>query len=110
MIAWLPGIANSKAVMLVAHYDSVPNGTGASDDGAGVVALLETVRAVKSTAPLKNDVIFLFTDGEETGLLGANAFISEHPWAKDVGLVLNFEAREICGPPSCLKPARTTAG
>ena len=96
VIARLPGVANSKAVMLAAHYDSVPNGAGASDDGAGVAALLETVRAIKST-PLKNDVIFLFTDGEEPGLLGANAFISEHPWAKDVGLVMNFEARGIRG-------------
>jgi hypothetical protein len=98
VIGRLPGVANSKAVMLVAHYDSVPNSTGASDDGAGVAALLETMRAVKSTAPLKNDVIFLFTDGEEPGLLGANAFTSEHPWAKDVGLVLNFEARGNRGP------------
>ena len=95
VIARLPGVANSKAVMLVAHYDSVPNSTGASDDGAGVAALLETVRALKSAAHLKNDVIFLFTDGEEPGLLGANAFTSEHLWAKDVGLVMNFEARGI---------------
>jgi hypothetical protein len=47
---------------------------------------------------LKNDIIFLFTDGEEVGLLGAKAFVDEHPWAKDVGLVLNFEARGSSGP------------
>ncbi len=98
VMARLPGVANSKAVMLVAHYDSVPNGAGASDDGAGVAALLETVRALKTAPALKNDVIFLFTDGEEPGLLGANAFTAEHPWAKEVGLVLNFEARGIRGP------------
>jgi acetylornithine deacetylase/succinyl-diaminopimelate desuccinylase-like protein len=60
-----------KAVMLVAHYDSVPTGPGASDDGAGVAAMLETLRALKAGPPLKNDVIFLFTEGEERGLLGA---------------------------------------
>jgi hypothetical protein len=98
VIARLPGVANSKAVMLVAHYDSVVNSTGASDDGAGVAALLETLRALKSAPPLKNDVIFLFTDGEEPGLLGARAFAAEHSWAKEVGLVLNFEARGISGP------------
>lgn len=98
VIAKLPGTANSKALMLVAHYDSVPNGAGASDDGAGVATLLETLRALKSSSPLKNDVIFLFTDGEEPGLLGAEAFTREHPWAKDVGTVLNFEARGIRGP------------
>ncbi len=98
VIARLPGVANTKAIMLVAHYDSVPNSAGASDDGAGVAALLETVRALKSGPVLKNDVIFLFTDGEEPGLLGAHAFTAEHPWAKEVGLVLNFEARGNHGP------------
>lgn len=98
VVARLPGVANTKAVMLVGHYDSVPNGFGASDDGAAVAALLETVRALKSSAPLKNDVIFLFSDGEEAGLLGAYAFANEHPWAKDVGLVMNFEARGNHGP------------
>ena len=39
VVARLPGVANTKAVMLVGHYDSVPNGFGASDDGAAVVAV-----------------------------------------------------------------------
>lgn len=98
VIARLPGAANTKAVMLAAHYDSVHNGSGASDDGAAVAALLETLRALKAGPALKNDVIFLFTDGEEAGLLGAYAFAGEHPWAKDVGLALNFEARGVGGP------------
>ena len=38
-----------------------------------------------------NDVIFLFTDGEEVGLLGMQAFVEQHPWAKEVGLALNFD-------------------
>ncbi len=87
-----------KAIMLAGHYDSVAPGPGASDAGAAVAAMLETLRALKTAAPLKNDVIFFFSDGEEGGLLGANAFTSEHPWAKDVGLVLNFEARGHRGP------------
>jgi hypothetical protein len=98
IVAKLPGTANTKAILLAAHYDSVPNGSGASDDGAAVVAMLETLRALKAASPLKNDVIFLFTDGEEAGLLGAHAFVAEHSLAKDVGLVLNFEARGISGP------------
>lgn len=98
VVARLRGASNTKAVMLAAHYDSVPHAPGATDDGAGVVALLETLRALKSAAPLKNDVIFLFTDGEELGLLGAKAFVEEHAWAKDVGLVLNFEGRGRGGP------------
>lgn len=106
VIAKLAGTANTKAVMLVAHYDSVHNGFGASDDGAAVAALLETLRALKSGAALKNDVIFLFTDGEEAGLLGAYAFANEHAWTKDVGLVLNFEARGVRGPSIMFETSR----
>ncbi|MGO9268767.1 MAG: M20/M25/M40 family metallo-hydrolase [Terriglobia bacterium] len=98
IVARLQGTANTKAVMLAAHYDSVPTGPGASDDGSGVVTLLETARALKAGPPLPNDVIFLITDGEELGLMGAQGFVNEHPWVKDVGVALNFEARGACGP------------
>jgi hypothetical protein len=97
IVARLNGTANSKALMLVGHYDSVPMAPGASDDGSAVVAILETLRALKGEH-LKNDLIVLFSDAEEVGLLGAKAFMDEHPWAKDVGLVLNFEARGNGGP------------
>jgi hypothetical protein len=98
IVARLKGTAHSKAILLAAHYDSVPTGPGASDDGAAVAAMLETSRALRASSPLRNDVIVLFTDGEEAGLLGATAFVDEHPWAKEVGLVLNFEARGTSGP------------
>lgn len=87
----IPGTENSKALLLVSHYDSVPNAPGATDDGSGVVTMLETLRALKHHPLLKNDFIFLFTDGEELGLLGAQAFVEQHSWVKDVGLALNFE-------------------
>ncbi|HEY3594970.1 MAG TPA: M20/M25/M40 family metallo-hydrolase, partial [Polyangiaceae bacterium] len=86
-----------EAVLLAAHYDSVPAGPGAGDDASGVATLLETLRALGAGPRLRNDVIFLFTDGEEDGLLGASAFVTEHPWAKDVRVALNFEARGTAG-------------
>ncbi|MBX7222931.1 MAG: MFS transporter [Blastocatellia bacterium] len=92
VVVRLAGTNPTKAVLLVAHYDSVPSGPGASDDGAGVAALLETLRALQAGPRLRNDVIFLFTDGEEMGLIGAQAFVNEHPWKHEVGVVLNFEA------------------
>lgn len=98
VVARVKGTASGRAVLLGAHYDSVANSRGASDDGSGVVALLETARALAAGPPLKNDVIYLFTDAEESLLLGARAFADEHPLAKGVGVALNFEARGSGGP------------
>jgi hypothetical protein len=98
IVARVAGTSNSRALMLAAHYDSVPTGPGASDDGAGVATLIETMRALKSGPPLRNDLILVFSDAEELGLVGARAFADAHPWMKDVGLVLNFEARGAGGP------------
>jgi len=94
----LKGTSDEKAVLLVAHYDSVPASPGAGDNGSAVVAILETLRALKSSQPLRNDVIALFSDAEELGLLGAKAFVYQHRWAGDVRLVLNFDARGTSGP------------
>ena len=100
VLARLPGSkGGGKAILLDAHYDSVATGPGATDNALAVAALLETARALKvSKRPLANDVIFLFSDGEEIDLMGAQAFVDEHPWAKDVGLALDLEARGRSGP------------
>ena len=94
----VPGRVSGKALLLMAHYDSTYTGPGAADDAASVAAILETLRALKTLPALQNDLICLFTDGEEAGLLGAEAFVAEHPWAKQIGLVLNFEYRGNRGP------------
>ena len=70
VIARLPGTNTSGALLLMAHYDSVATGPGASDNGSGVATLLETLRALRGGPSLRNDVIFAFTDGEEDGGLG----------------------------------------
>jgi len=94
----LRGTASSGAVLLCAHYDTVATSPGAGDDGAGVAILLETARALTAGPALRNDVVFLFDDVEETGLLGARAFVERHPWAKDVRIAINFDARGTSGP------------
>lgn len=99
IVARLPGTgASRRALLLVGHYDSVPTGPGASDDGHAVAVLLETLRALKAGPPLARDILFLFSDGEELGLLGAQAFALESPHRGDVALALNFEARGTGGP------------
>ncbi|MFW6034930.1 MAG: M20/M25/M40 family metallo-hydrolase, partial [Halothermotrichaceae bacterium] len=100
VIVVLPGReADSKdKLAIVSHYDSVESGPGASDDGAAVAAMLETLRVFKNLPQLKNDIVFLFTDGEELGLLGAEQFVNANPLAKDIAFLLNFEARGTAGP------------
>lgn len=98
LVARLRGARPGKALLLVAHYDSVIWGPGAADDGSGCAVLLETLRALKAGPPPDNDVIFLFADAEESGLMGAHAFAGEHPWMRDVTLVFNFDVRGVSGP------------
>lgn len=97
IIAVHKGSRPGKALLVTAHYDSVPAGPGVGDDGAGTAIVLEFARQL-ATRATKNDVIFLITDGEETGLRGAYAFAKRHPLMKQVGLILNFEARGASGP------------
>lgn len=100
VLARIKGTDNSKTLLLLSHYDSDPHSSyGASDAASGVATILEGIRAfLSSKTPPKNDIIILFSDGEELGLNGAELFVNTHPWAKEVGLVLNFEARGSGGP------------
>jgi len=106
VIGRLPGTANTRAVLLVAHYDSHEPGPGAGDDGSGVAAILEAVRALKAQGPLRNDLIVLFTDGEEPGGLGSDLFANSHPWAGEIGVALNFDAAGDAGPSLMLETSK----
>lgn len=97
-IGWIKGSSSPAAVLLTAHLDSVADSPGASDDASGVAVLLETARALMSDAPVRNTVMFLFTDFEEGGHFGAKAFIAHHPWARDVRVVVGLDAGGIRGP------------
>jgi hypothetical protein len=90
--------AGERAVLLVAHYDSVAAGPGASDDGSGVAALLEIGRILQLLPRTRQSIILLFDDGEEPGLLGAQAFVRHHPWAAAVSAAVNLDARGTSGP------------
>ncbi|MGA7921903.1 MAG: M20/M25/M40 family metallo-hydrolase [Candidatus Acidiferrales bacterium] len=97
VLARLEGSENGPAVLLAAHYDSVPAGPGAFDDGAGAASVLEIARAFKSLPQPRHPLIFLIDDGEEAGLLGARVFVNEHPWAKDVHVAVNVDSRGTSG-------------
>jgi len=81
IIARIPGKnPNAPVIVLSAHYDhlGVRNGevfNGADDDASGCIAVLTIAERVKKAA-LEHDLVIAFFDGEETGLLGAKAFVA----------------------------------
>lgn len=87
-----------RAVLVAAHHDSVGAGPGVSDDLSGVGAIVEVARALAAGPPPARPVILLVTDGEEAALVGAAAFLAASPAARDVGAVVNLEARGTSGP------------
>jgi hypothetical protein len=98
VVARLQGSQPTGAVLLMAHYDSVPAGPGAGDDLSGVASVLETARLFKAGPPPKNDVLFLLNDGEEVQLIGAHWFVDHSPLVREVKAVINLEARGTSGP------------
>jgi acetylornithine deacetylase/succinyl-diaminopimelate desuccinylase-like protein len=110
ILARLEGREKGKAVLLMAHYDSVAAGPGVSDDLTGVAAVLEVARVLKAGPPPRNPVVFLLDDAEEEGLLGAKAFATQHPAAAQVGVVVNLEARGSGGPSLMFETSGRRAG
>ena len=102
IIARLPGRFHGEGpgagdLVVMSHYDSRPLTPGAGDAASGTASIMEAARVMSAAPAPAHDVVFLITDGEEMGLLGAQGFFRQHPSAKDVGLVLNFEARGSYG-------------
>lgn len=92
----ITGTKSTGAVLLMAHYDSVATSPGAGDNGSGVATLLETLRVLRNSVPLRNDLLYVFTDGEEDGGLGAQAFVDEHPLMTSASVALVAD-RGGCG-------------
>lgn len=100
IIAKIQGTSgDDNAILLTAHYDSETKTPGASDDGYGVVAIMETARALKQMPTPKNTIYFVLTDGEEPGLLGASALKDRTDILDKVSVMINFEARGNTGVP-----------
>lgn len=80
-----------KGVLFSAHYDSVSTGYGATDDGMGIITLLQLVEyySVPERRPRRTAVFFL-NNGEEDGLNGAHLFY-ENPWSNETATFVNLE-------------------
>ncbi len=97
IIATIEGTEAQSSIALMAHYDSVPTSLGVGDDGLAVAAILETTRILKLDPKYKHNLVLVFTDGEEAGLLGAEAFFRSAPEAKKIDVVLNYEGGGSAG-------------
>ena len=79
------------ALLLCAHFDSVPQSPGAADDGAAVAALIEVARALGEGPRLRMSVVIVLDGEEEEWLAGVNGAV-QHPWTRDVRMFLNLDA------------------
>ncbi len=72
---------SDEALMFMGHFDSVPMGPGASDDGVACAVMLEAIRyyldRMENGYTLTNDLLFCFVNGEEFDLYGSRAFMNE---------------------------------
>ena len=79
-LAEIPGTDKAdEYVMIGAHLDSWHMGTGATDNGAGSVVMMEAMRIIKALGlePRRTIRIALWS-GEEQGLLGSRAWVETH--------------------------------
>lgn len=99
--------------MFLCHFDSVEQGAGASDSGVAVSAMIEAVATLAGSAERHRDLLFVFTDAEEAGLLGATQLFSSAECAAlfaDVDSVFNFEARGTSGPITIFETGTDSVG
>jgi carboxypeptidase Q len=115
-IAEIPGTDKEKkdeVVMLGAHLDSWHAGTGATDNGAGTIVMMEAMRILKALdiKPRRTIRIGLWS-GEEEGLLGSQGYVEHHfgsrphmdePGMKDAPTLLRREAGEVTVKPEQAK-------
>jgi carboxypeptidase Q len=67
-------------VVLSAHFDSYDSASGATDNGTGTIMMMEAMRIIKAAYPNpKRTIIVGHWAGEEQGLVGSNAFATDHP-------------------------------
>jgi Predicted aminopeptidases len=98
LLVKLDSPASDRGILFMAHYDSEFGVPGAADDMVSVGALLEVMRLQAKNPDLRNDLYFLFTDGEELGGIGAKAFVRDNPELADrIDLVVNMDARGTSG-------------
>lgn len=113
-IAEIPGTdKKDEVVMLGAHLDSWHAGTGATDNGAGTIVMMEAVRILKAIGVMPRRTIRIgLWSGEEEGLLGSQGYVEQHfgsrprmddPNMKDMPTLLRRDAGPVTVKPEQAK-------
>jgi hypothetical protein len=102
-VAEIPGSdLKGEIVMLGAHLDSWHSGTGATDNAAGVAAVMEAARILKALKLQPRRTIRLgLWSGEEEGLLGSKAYVARH-----FGYYTNAPSTDVLRSPKDPAPAK----
>lgn len=83
-----------ESIVLTAHYDSVPLGTGSWDNATGAAALLAIFRHFTAN-PARRTLRFVWCGSEELGLLGSKAYVEQkEELLEKIGFCFNFD---MCG-------------
>ncbi len=83
-----------ESIVLTAHYDSVPVGTGSWDNATGTTALLAIFRHF-AAHPARRTLRFVWCGSEELGLLGSKAYVEQkEELLEKIGFCFNFD---MCG-------------
>lgn len=82
LVAEIPGhdpVLKNELVIIGGHFDSWHGATGATDNGAGSIVMMETMRILKQLNPaMKRTIRIVLWGGEEQGLLGSLSYVNKN--------------------------------
>ncbi|SEJ02840.1 Peptidase family M28 [Cyclobacterium xiamenense] len=96
ILGFIPGSASAEIILLLAHYDHLGKKgeaiyNGADDNASGTAALLEMAAYFSENLP-RHSFLFVATDAEEKGLVGARALLRDFPFPlEEVKAVVNMD-------------------
>lgn len=84
-------------IYVTSHMDSVMGAPGATDNASAVAAVLELAKQYKDVDTGGVELHFIAFGGEEAGLLGSKAFVSQIP-EEDASIGINFNMDMLSSP------------
>ncbi len=90
----LEGVEDAPIVIFTAHYDSVEQAPGASDNGSGTAGMLELARVLRDV-PVGVELRFAAVGAEEVGLVGSRYYVRELPDEERSRIIANFNTDMI---------------